>query len=616
MKVVYEGKLIDLDPKNAIGDGGEANVIRHNNLAFKIYHDPTITRARKLTDFLKLNLSFSNDILMPIQLVMDTKGKIIGFTMNIAEKCKDMKFLMKPTFRNQNQIDSNDIIKFFISSKLNLDEINKQGIVVGDLNDLNQLYNDNFTSKYIDMDSVQFGNHPCLVGTDEYLDPNLYGVDLTKKPMFSQQTDWYSFAVLLFRTLLFSHPYAGVHKTQKSLFGRAKQKIWLFDSNVIRPKSAQHPETLSDDLLQIFERIFCKGDRIDIPVQLLKDTKFVKCTKCNVLYSNTRQKCPACQKVAPQQVDVSAIIINKQIGTEQCTETLIFGIEGVILFCKVISNSKLFIVYFNGKETRCRYIRDSFERDVKLFEGNVKNVVYDFFEPLYMVMHFQNDLMIFDISENKLIPVTKTVTMNYRNEPVFTCSDDTLYRLTSNAILKGTIRQGNLLEQEAMQAVENQTWFKVGQNGFGLGFYKIFEKYQYFVLSDKGRYELELEELEGQTIDIDVKISTNTLVLFRKNLHNGRTYSHLHIIDNKGAIVEKRSEESLSSDLLKNIYGKAFAGSVIIHPTDAGVATEKHGAVSLKTSTSNYVSAESKLFLYKQGILVVTDNKVSYLTLN
>ena len=173
-----------------------------------------------------------------------------------------------------------------------------------------------------------------------------------------------------------------------------------------------------------------------------------------------------------------------------------------------------------------------------------------------------------------------------------------------------------MLEQEVMQAVENQTWFKVGQNGFGLGFYKIFEKYQYFVLSDKGRYELELEDLEGQTIDIDVKISTNTLVLFRKNLHNGRTYSHLHIIDNKGTIIEKRSEESLSSDLLKNIYGKAFAGSVIIHPTDAGIAIEKHGTVSLKTSTSNYVSAESKLFLYKQGILVTTDNKVSYLTLN
>ena len=615
-KLIHLGKRISLDSKNAIGDGGEANVIRYNNLAFKIYHDPTIVRARKLTDFLALKLSLSNDILLPIDPVMDTQGKIVGFTMNIAENCKDMTLLMKPSYRKQNQIDVNDVIKYFISSKTNLDSLNNNGIYVGDLNDLNQLFDSNFTSKYIDMDSVQFGNHPCLVGTDEYLDPVLYGIDLTKKPMFTQQTDWYSFAVLLFRSLIFSHPYAGVHKTYKSLFTRAQKKIWVFDNDVIKPKSIQHPETLSDDLLHIFDRIFCKGYRLDISVQLLQNTKFIKCTTCNVLYSNTRQKCPSCQKVAPQQVDISAIIVNKQIGTEQCTEQTIFGVEGVILFCKVINNSKLFFVYFNGKETKCRYIRDNFELDVKLFDNNTKGVVYDFFEPFHLVMHFQNDLMIFDISQNKLVPVTKTITMKFRNDPVFVCSDDALYRLTSNAILKGTIRQNNLLEQEAVQVVENQTWFKVGQNGLGLGFYKIFEKYQFFVFSNKGRYEINLKDLDGQMIDIDIKFSTNTLVLFRKNLHKGRTYSHLQIIDNTGNIVEERSEESINSDLLKIIYGKAFAGSVIIHPTDAGIATEKHGTVSLKTSTSNYVSNESKLFLYKQGILAVSDNKISYLTLN
>jgi hypothetical protein len=613
--------LIDLDSKKLLGSGGEANVFKHNNLAFKIYHDPTITRARKLKDFINLKSIFSKNIVSPIDVIMDTQGRIIGFTMNVIENCKDIRNLLKTDFRNKQQIGLNDVIKCFVSSKTTLDEINKQQIIVGDLNDLNQMYDSNFESFYIDVDSFQFGSHPCIVGTEDYIDPNLYGVDLTTSPKFTQQTDWYSFAVLLFKALLFVHPYAGVHKNFKSLFTRAQNKIWVFDSNVIKPKIAINPEILSNELLDKFNAIFCKGDRIDISLQLLQSLQgtFIKCTKCNASFSNTRQKCPVCQKVIPQQVsDISTIITNKKIGSEECVCSDIFGIEGTIIFCKVV-NDKIFVVYFNGKETRCRYIFDefmnSFTIDISLWNGIERRAVFDFFEPFCLVIHYLNNLIVFDISENKLKPITKTMTVKYQEDPVFCCSKDSLYRLTSNAVLKGQISNGHFIEQEIVPAIENQTWIQVGQNDLGLGFYRIFNKYQFFVFSRKGRFEIEVNDLKGQIIDFDVKLSMNTLLLLRKNLENGRTYSHLHLIDDHGKINETRSEESLGSDLLKNIYGKAFAGSVIIHPTDAGIVIEKHGDISLKVSTENFVSSSSQLFLYKQGILVLNDNKVSYLIL-
>ena len=621
MKIIYRNKSITLDSKNALGSGGEANIIKYGNLAFKIYHVASPEKIKKLNEFLKSDFKLPNNIAAPIDFVLKGKDKI-GFSMRIAKKAKEFKYLSNKS-RLKEGITTNNVICAFHHAKQTVDILHKQGLIIGDFNDLNILYNSLFESIFIDVDSYQFKNYPCPVGAEDFLDPELFGIDLSKGIYFNKQTDWYAFAVMLFKSLLFAHPYGGVNKKMKKMLDRAKNKVTLFDSGVIYPKTALHPETLSDSLLEYFNRIFKEGKRENFDVNTLQQLEgsFINCKKCGIYYSSTRAQCPTCNKMNKHQTaDISQIITTKAIDNDVCRITEIFNTTGTILFTKVIEK-KIFNIVFEETSTLLYITDDIRTAKVFLWNGLLKDVKYDIFKD-FLVLGNENDLMIFKIekdvryiNEYKKNPVTKTTTMIYNDEPVFSCSDTHLYRITDTMIMKCEIIAGKLIEKVLFDALENQTWFKIGSSGLGLGFYRIFNKMEYFVFSDKGRFNLDLKPLPGHLIETEVNISINSALLLRKNLNKGRTYSHLHLIKDDGKILETRVEESLSSELLRNIKGKAFAGSNIIHATDAGIATEKHKVIKLKSQTEKYVTNESQLFLYKNGLLIVGDKRINYITL-
>jgi len=619
MKIVLCGQTIDLDQSKLLGSGGEANVIRHGKYAIKVYHKPTVDRIQKLTDFFKKGFNLPNNVFSPIEPVTSTKGKMIGFAMQAAtKKCPEFIHLYDTTFRSTQRISSVDIVKLFIHTKQTLDAIHQLGLVVGDFNDLNQLFDDTFSSIFIDVDSYQFDNYPCIVGTDSYIDPNLYGFDLTKKPSFSKQTDWYSFAVLLFRSLLFVHPYGGFYKKYKTLFARAQNNVWVFDSNVIKPKIGLHPETLSDELLSYFDAIFTKGQRLDLPLHLLQQQTFNECKVCGTQFSHTRGKCPQCQKVAPfKTVDVSSILTHKVIGNEKCETTTVFEVNGTILFVKVVAGIIVIVSYDDSSTVLDTIDTSGYKQRVVLWSGHRKDVKFDFMFPSCLVVGYDKTLILLHIGDSDAKEIVKTTTMTFLDEPIFGCSESHLYRLTPTMIMSSQLhRSGQLIEKGLVSAVANQTQFFVGQNQFGLGFYRVFSDYKFFTVSDiQGRHEVELDQLNGQMIDIDVKVSVNSLILLRKSLNKGRTYSHWHMINDKGQVVESKSEESINSELLRNIHGKELAGSNIIHSTDAGIAVEKHGNVSLKVSTAEIVNTGHRLMLYKHGLLAVSEKKIVYLVL-
>lgn len=616
-QVLYRRQLITLDPNKVIGSGGEANIIKHGKIAFKIYHEPSKYREQKLLDFLNANFKWPENVMGPLDIVKSQNGKqIIGFIMNIADKCKDAMNLSNTKFRQTQQVNTNNIITFFTDAKLTLDIIHKLNVVVGDFNDLNLLFNSSFKSIFIDVDSFQFDKYPCIVGTDSFIDPDLYGVDLTKKPSFSRQTDWYSFAVMLFKSLFFVHPYGGTNKTYKTLYTRAQNNVWVFDKNVTYPIMGLHPETIDDETLHYFAKIFCKKQRIDLPIASLQnlENSFIECTSCHTFYHKSRIKCPQCQKTTIQPtVDLSAILTTKQVGKEACEMSILFSTKGTILFSKVIDDTVIVISYDNN-DTILTIITTNSTKTHILWHGFQKHFVYDYFLPSYLVVGKNEEIIIFNVILGQLALETKTFAGCYNDEIMFTCDDTGVYRLTSNMIMRGEFDNNNYVEREITPAIENQTWIRISQKGLGLGFYRIFSQYKFFVFTrDGNRYEVQLSNLPGQLIDIDVKFSISTILLLRKTLHNGRTFSHWHIIDNEGKVLETKSEESINSDLLKTIYGKAFAGSNIIHATDAGIVIEKHGVAQLKSSTVEFVNEDTSLSLFKQGLLAISSNKIMYI---
>jgi hypothetical protein len=618
--VVYKKQKIILDDSNALGTGGEATVILYGNEALKIYHQPSKKREQKLKDFIKLDITLPNNVAGPIDLVYDTNSNVIGFAMHVAKKCKEAIQLSNKKIRLKDQITSNNIITFFEHMKLTLESIHSSNLIVGDFNDLNVLYNNKFLSVFIDVDSFQFGKYPCPVGTDQYIDPVLYGIDLSVKSCFSKETDWYSFAVMLFKSLLWSHPYGGTHDKYASLIERAKHKITVFDQGVIYPRIALKPETISQELLDYFHNIFKLGKRTELSLDILRShaNSFEKCSKCNYYYHKSRGRCPICFITTVQpSVNVSQIIVSHNIDSDKCVSESIYVSEGTILFSRVLIDKRIIIIEYIKDQTFLRIFHETGNQvlNFKLWDSYVRDVKYDFFKD-YLVIGVGDDIMVFQtvVSDN-LKPVAKTTSMKFDGTLMFGCSSDNLYRLTDQTLLCSEIVNNNVVDTVITSTLQNQTWFEVGDSGLGLSYFRIFEQYYYFVFSKKGRYEVNIPKLKGKLIETVVEVSENTILLLQKTLFNGRTYSHYYIIDDTGKILESKTEESLSSELLKNLQGKFLLGTSIVHPSDAGVVIERQQQLTLKKETAKYIDSSDALFIYKDGILVISDHDIKFLRL-
>jgi hypothetical protein len=185
---------------------------------------------------------------------------------------------------------------------------------------------------FIDTDSFQFDSFPCQVGTEAFIDPCLYGVDLSNRMQFQPGNDWYSFAVLLFKSLLLTHPYGGVHPNIKLLTQRAQQCVSVFDSAVTYPRIAYSPELLSDELHDVFERYFTRGERDPFPVQQLQDYigSARACPSCGATYPLNRSYCPMCSTMVP--VAVPQQIAVRTLGPGQWAASSMVGHWGAYSF--------------------------------------------------------------------------------------------------------------------------------------------------------------------------------------------------------------------------------------------------------------------------------------------
>jgi H/ACA ribonucleoprotein complex subunit 3 len=615
--LIFNKEKIQVDDKDSLGTGGEATVVLYKKHALKIYHNPSPQRAKKLKDFIDLKLTLPDNIACPLDLVYDEKSNIVGFSMHVAKKCKEAVYLSNKKNRNQEQITPNEIITFFKHMLETLQVLHTNNIVVGDYNDMNVLYNNSFLSVFIDVDSFQFGKYPCAVGTEQFLDPRLYGVDLSLKQYFSKETDWYSYAVMLFKCLLLTHPFGGVHNTLQTIVDRAKNKISVFDSSVVYPRIAIKPETLSIELLDYFDKIFKLDQRIELPMSLLDSHKnsFVKCNVCNNYYYKGRGKCSVCfVPIVQPTVNIQQIVVTQDIHDDFCICDILFQTEGTILFSKVLDDNRIIVIEFNGMQTNLHIISDKDKKDFKLWSGHTKDVQYDFFKN-YLVLGVNDELQIFEVTLS-LQPVLKTTTLKYDGYLIFSCSSTKLYRLAEQTLLSSEIFGKNIADTVITQTLQNQTWFKVGRTGLGFCFFRVFNQYHYFVFSPKGRYEFSLPKIEGKIIEVDAEISISTVLFLVKSLHpDGRTYSHYFLIDDTGKVIDTMTTTSINSETMRNITGKTLAGSSIIHPTDVGIVIEKHKQLSLKKQTEKYVDSSDTTYLYKDGILVVSEHKVSFLRL-
>lgn len=598
--------------------GGEGAIYVQGNKAIKVYHQPTAQRQEKLKAFLahRFAQQLPPNALAPQRLVQNQDGHISGFEMALLpETALPWKKLAQFNFCKQQGLDLEEELTLLLAVHRDLRTIHAAGLVVGDLNEHNifvdlpavradpsspgnQVY-------WIDVDSYQFDRFPCPVALISFLDPRLYHVpDFSAKPVFSRKSDWYAFAVLMYKTLLKSHPYGGTHPQHKTLQARATANISVLHPSVTYPKAARPPTVLDEAMLAHLRRVFEDGRRGSVPgalLQTLRDS-LTRCARCNEPYAASRPHCPYCRKQSPK---VKATTVSGALRVGRLLQT-----SGLVCRAFVQPCGRMVAITRHGNAYRLLHIATGGVVDeVPLFTGSPGARFAMFQDVLVVNPPGRRDLLLLQLEHGSTRQLASTNSGRFDGEVVFATTPSALYRLANGYVMRAKVRRGRLLEDVAGTAHHHRTKLWASPLGDQVaGVHRLFDRHQFFIIS-KGTHERALTpnasgpSKSGLISALDVAWGPRNVAFLWHETNRGRLSSLAQIHDLNGTL-KHRGEMGASESPFNRLDGKLVAGTTLLHPTDDGILKVKPHSQTLLNDLAAYCSSNATLHWHPRGVLI------------
>lgn len=252
-------KKITLSKRDFVCQGGEARVYAKGPSAYKLYLDPK--KAIQVAKIRELSRITNPMVIKPEEHVCDSKGNPLGYRMAFVRHAESICRLFTRAFKDRNNIGPNTIQDLVLQIRKGVEDIHRAGALIVDLNEMNLLVDHKFRKVFfIDVDSYQTPTFPATAIMPSVRDWKC------KLGDFTENSDWFSFAIVTFQLFIGIHPYKGKHKKVKGLEERMKQGVSVFNSAVSTPKVCYPLSVIPSCYLDWYKAVLENGKRCAPPI--------------------------------------------------------------------------------------------------------------------------------------------------------------------------------------------------------------------------------------------------------------------------------------------------------------------------------------------------------------
>ena len=423
-----------------------------------------------------------------------------------------------------------------------------------------------------------------------FLDPTLYTVpDFSLKPYFSPASDWYAFSVILVRTLLFTHPYGGVHPIFKSLAQRAENRVSILSTAVKYPPKARPHAVLSPALRDFIGRVFEQGERPILTSQLL--------------------------------ADYAIYLQNPQIGTTTSYRPTLTIPHGPNRH-KILWQTEGHILAVWPQAHSGRYYALTHEAGVfKLVYAGIGGVISE--RPLFngtpdyrfgLFGHYliinppqRQQLLILDIEQDPPQRIAMLESDIFRDgaeeTAVFATTPHHYYRLLNGYLMRGAITGQAAVDEISGTAYQHQTqlWGS-SHNDTVIALHRSFGEYTLFAKLHTGKTIEQAIQLPSKASlkQTDCAFSPDSGSLLLQVVHHGQEQSYLLPLGSTTPMQLPFTAE-------RHVH----LPSGFYFPTDMGLIKWKNGTHTILPNTADWITADDILHPHPNGILTQKSQKLT-----
>lgn len=318
MRIYIGCREYNVDVPIGSGAEGAVYVTEHYNAA-KVYHsDANINTTERKQKVLALCNYYANDATRlgtefyafpehPAYSDKEIKLEFIcGFSMHFFPGCPtfgDIGYdLSTQQFKVWNSLKINDdkAIELIFNMFDVIEGLHKSRIILGDINPSNLLYNSSLNHPIvIDLDAAQVGTFPCIVYSEEYIDPLVQqqgkslqanqGKNLQAGYRYSSENDVFSIACICFELFVGVNPFFLYAKPPGNIVQNKEKGISILryihekveDINGVKCLPNPYNESIksrintlrlkSPELFDFFVSVFVNGHRLNLMQTLSRD---------------------------------------------------------------------------------------------------------------------------------------------------------------------------------------------------------------------------------------------------------------------------------------------------------------------------------------------------------